>query len=319
MIACPKHLLVAIAMFIIVGVASASKKRAPQSSEDERELLVSALVQGNLPEVERLIAAGANVKTMLPNAVLSGNKDIVEFLIAKGADVNAQYEGSASALIFASQYGFTEIARVLIGNGANVDTQGSIRSLVMTADKHLEPSPEDGTALIYASAYGREGVVEALTEPHDSPLKSADVNAKSRNGQTALTYAAQYGWKDIVQILIGKGADPNPRCRSGYTVLMLASKYGWKGVAQSLIEKGADVNAVLLDFPHPAYIKFASGAITYIGPTFTDEEFALLASRNPGATFYPAEGEKKETALTIASDNGQLEIRDLLLKAGANP
>lgn len=64
-----------------------------------------AVMDGNIDEVEQLIAMGADVNendsflfTPLHCAAIIGNKDIAELLIAKGADINAKNQYDATPL-----------------------------------------------------------------------------------------------------------------------------------------------------------------------------------------------------------------------------
>ena len=52
---------------------------------------------------------------------------------------------------------------------------------------------------------------------------SADVNAKTSNGGTALLYAAGKGNEEIVKLLLNQKADVNATTNSGFNALILAS------------------------------------------------------------------------------------------------
>ena len=159
-----------------------------------------------------------------------GDLPAVESLIAKGTDVNAQYNG-VTALMAASLHGHTQVVRVLLDNGADVNGK--------TANQ--------ATALIAASLYGHKEIVELLL------AKGADVNVKGgKNSETALIAASRQGGKEIVQLLLAKGADVNAgsigpyvdsKATDGFSALMFASQEGHKEVVQLLLAKGADVNA----------------------------------------------------------------------------
>ncbi len=69
------------------------------------------------------------------------------------------------------------------------------------------------TPLHYAAGWGHKEIVELLI------AEGADVNAMNGAGQTPLHFAAQEGQKEIVELLIAKGADVNAKTNNGTTPL----------------------------------------------------------------------------------------------------
>jgi len=132
--------------------------------------------------------------------------------------------------------------------------------------------------------------------------KGVDVNAKGNDGKTALMHAVEQGNKEIVQALIVKGADVNAKGNDGKTALMHAVEQGNKEIVQALIAKGADVNAKMIKRV-PGCIRFANGAEWWQGDSFSDSDFASMASESPGAVLYPSYNETI-TALSLASKKG---------------
>ncbi|MDQ6665019.1 MAG: ankyrin repeat domain-containing protein [Acidobacteriota bacterium] len=72
-------------------------------------------------------------------------------------------------------------------------------------------------------------------------LKTSDVNAKDKRGDTALMYSAAYGNLETMRILLAAGADVNAKNAFDATALMWCA--GDIGKARLLIDRGADVNA----------------------------------------------------------------------------
>ena len=72
--------------------------------------------------------------------------------------------------------------------------------------------------------------------------RGADVNAKTKNGRTALKYAAREGHTVIVKALIDKGANVDARNEYGQTALMLTAIKGHTETVKALIEAGAYVD-----------------------------------------------------------------------------
>jgi hypothetical protein len=73
--------------------------------------------------------------------------------------------------------------------------------------------PEDWLA---AAKKGDTAQVEALLKA------GADLEARDKNGRTALMLAAQYGHTETVRLLLAKGADAGARDQRGWTAYMLA-------------------------------------------------------------------------------------------------
>ncbi len=70
-----------------------------------------------------------------------------------------------------------------------------------------------------------------------------NVNAKDKDGSTALMIAAEKGDGEMVRLLVENGADPNASDVDGYTALMFVSYSGDLEIAKLLVKNGADVNA----------------------------------------------------------------------------
>jgi ankyrin repeat protein len=77
--------------------------------------------------------------------------------------------------------------------------------------------------------------------------QGASINAKNKEGETALMVAALEGRTDMVRFLIDRGADLNARDVVGATPLLYAALGGSLDTIQLLVEKGADLNAKTLD------------------------------------------------------------------------
>eukprot|EP00919_Chromeraceae_sp_WS-2016_P076936 GHVR01182052.1.p1 GENE.GHVR01182052.1~~GHVR01182052.1.p1 ORF type:complete len:116 (+),score=15.91 GHVR01182052.1:30-377(+) len=85
------------------------------------------------------------------------------------------------------EFGHTDIARLLIDKGADVNSREN-----------------DGyTPLIWASNRGHTDIARLLID------KGADVNSKDKDGTTPLISASEFGHTEIVRFLIEKGADVN--------------------------------------------------------------------------------------------------------------
>jgi ankyrin repeat protein len=93
------------------------------------------------------------------------------------------------------------------------------------------------TLFSWAAQYGYVAVVQLLIE------EGADVNAKDGGERTALHWAAKNGHEAVARLLIEKGANVNVMDGDRRTALHWAAENGHEAVARLLIEKWADVNA----------------------------------------------------------------------------
>ena len=71
----------------------------------------------------------------------------------------------------------------------------------------------------------------------------ADVNAKHKNGRTALMLTAEWGSQgEVAGVLLAHGADLSAKDKDGRTALMWAVQFN-TGMVRLLVAHGADVNA----------------------------------------------------------------------------
>ena len=87
--------------------------------------LLSAAKSGDVTEVSRLLAEGADInargkddETPLHAAVEEEREEIAELLISKGADVNAMADDGSTPLHWVKS---KDVAKLLIANGADVN------------------------------------------------------------------------------------------------------------------------------------------------------------------------------------------------------
>lgn len=160
------------------------------NERDQRGLtaLHWASYRGHLPVVRYLLERGAapslgNDAGYRPLMVASreGWSEVVACLLDGGADIDSVTADGRSALMFAALYAKNVgLIQILIGGGGNPN--------------HRESS--GATVLMYGAMGGNAAVASALLR------FGADLKAVDDQGRTALFFARDRGFADVVQILV---------------------------------------------------------------------------------------------------------------------
>ncbi|VUC23020.1 unnamed protein product [Clonostachys rosea] len=154
--------------------------------------------------------------------------------------INAQNGRDGTALQAASKQGHEAVVRILLGEGANVNTvnpQDPDYSRAIRTRAVYGPGIY-ATALEAASAEGHEEVVRLLL----------DHGAKIDNGnQSSLYMASRNNHEAIVELLLKKGIDADAAGRFSKSPLQVASSRGHHGVIQLLLDHGANIDLISED------------------------------------------------------------------------
>ena len=238
--------------------------------ELEVNLLINSGI-GNVDEVNRLIANGADVNraptngiTPLISAIRNGHADMVRLLLEHGADANMDGAFGSTPLneaiggYFDADEAKIDMVRLLLEHGADANRTRPLSSPPLTmasaygntdiarlllehgVDVDLEASPDGATPLFAASVNGRVAVVRLLLE------HGADADKAKSDGSTPLFAASGQGHADVVKLLLEHGADADKaRTTDGTTPLFEASHKGHADVVRLLLEHGADADKAL--------------------------------------------------------------------------
>ncbi|HCP99181.1 MAG TPA: hypothetical protein DIT99_00095 [Candidatus Latescibacteria bacterium] len=120
----------------------------------------------------------------LTSAVRKNNAAEVEKLILEGADPN-KIDNGKTIFMWSVEKGHTDLARCLLGKGANVDDEDRAGR----------------TVLITAAEKGHTEIAQSLLE------RAADMNVKDGDGWTALRWATSKDHTEIAQSLRESGAE----------------------------------------------------------------------------------------------------------------
>jgi ankyrin repeat protein len=155
--------------------------------------------------------------TVLHWAVEAVQADVARRLLDAGADVNAENQFGETPLLLSTTHDAhsadrRSLAPLLVASGARVD-------------------------VLAAAAMGD---VARLRDAHLRDPES--IHAKSRNGWTALHWAARNGHAEAVRALIDWGCDVNAADEIGWTPVFPAAYWGQRvEVVRLLAERGADL------------------------------------------------------------------------------
>ncbi len=176
-----------------------------------------------------LLRAGADANaandfrtTPLSEACTNGSGAFVRLLLKSDANPNTVIATGETPLMTCAKTGSVDAVRILLEYGAAINAK--------------EPQ-QSQTALMWAAAERHPDVVSALIEAH------ADLKAVTRQGFTAMHFAARVGDLETVKLLLAAGVDVNLLTDpGGYTPLLVAAMRAQVDLAVYLLEHGADPN-----------------------------------------------------------------------------
>ena len=155
------------------------------------------------------------------------------------------------------------------------------------------------------AAAAKAGDIAAV---RDLIKQRADVNAPTRDGSTALLWAAYNSDLEMVRVLLAAGAKPNVANRYGVAPLLQASRIGDTPIMEVLLTAGANPKLAHPEGETPLMASARAGRVDAV---------RLLLAR--GADVNAADSFQGQTALMWASAEGHLPVLKTLLEAGANP
>ena len=221
-------------------------------------------------------------QTALHLAAASGSQDIVNMLLSKGADPepNADYLGRTPLHVAASSRS-VEIIKLLLDHGGDINavipasgetplhlaaSRGHLRAVVclvegldvsekemnlydsMVQQRYYQTWTED---LLTTSTSNQDFIwgvearfyaQETVTELVSTCGRYIDINARTRQGRTALHLAAGHGHLQIVRFLIQNGINVDLVDNDACTALRLAAQNGHLDTVKSLLATSAGFN-----------------------------------------------------------------------------
>jgi ankyrin repeat protein len=190
-----------------------------------------------------LIARGAEVSTRDSDGIqpihraATRSLELVQLLVRHGADPLARDQRGERPLHAAARDGNLEIASYLVGRGSPFDAR------IADSEDHYRNGWQ---ALHFAAA--REESPDALAIAALLLRKGADVNATTREGETALHLAKG---ESMTRLLLQNGAKVGATAPNGESPLHSAALDGNTARIHLLLDHGADPNATRHDLSTP--------------------------------------------------------------------
>jgi len=186
---------------------------------------------------------------------------------------------------------------------ANIGDLGKVDSeLKKGTPVDLPEEIKQSTALMFAAERGFAEIVGRLV------AGGANVNHKNKYGFTALHAAASGGHSGLAKYLLNNGAEIDAQDNLGQTPLYFAAERGSLEAARVLVENGADVNKKSQKSWSPLYAATSSNSL---------EMVKLLIEH--GAKVNNKTSDGAHSPLLVAAFKNNVEMVRLLLAAGADP
>lgn len=242
-----------------------------------RNLAARAIQQGNVSVLQQLISQRHLKKHLCTSSNLlylaaSHSKPMLDCLLESGANVNACDDDQGTALHYAALAGSSKAIQALLDHGAepnalNKDKTtalqmaaqcgqvGAVDTLLRAASLQVDlVNPCGGyTAFLMAVKYGQHQVVEQL-------IGRANLAQVNDLGDSALHIAAEYGYEQVISVLLKHNANANYKDKSGATPMFRAAAYGREKALTLLLENNTqhmDTQNKLGDTALHMAVKFA--------------------------------------------------------------
>jgi ankyrin repeat protein len=234
-----------------------------------------------------------------------GSLESIKELLKAGADINCQEDGKSILILAVARP--AEVIDVLLKAGADINEQDN----------------NGWTALMIASySNGRKDeIVKILLQAGARP------DIKKPDGMTALHLACQDGSVETVKMLLDAGADPNIQGKDEYDFPILEA-YTMGDLLRNEWKNQSNAEAKAADYDKIVGLLLNAGANPEIYASVFFDKSLLMAAASAGrkevvemllkAKADPnRQNKNRDTAMSLAQDNGHHEIVDILRKAGA--
>jgi ankyrin repeat protein len=269
-----KVFLIALALCASVSVvAQNAGPQGPRRTDDGVTPLLTAIYQGDVQTVDRLIAAGTNVRaanregvTPLAMACLDGDLAIIDRLLKAGADPKERGPNGETLLMFAARNGRVDVITRLVAAGADVNAREALRGTTALMWAAEQRHPQAVKALLAAGAdpaitSGPAGLPRNYMAPRvDVSAVQAARARRERAAAAGRTYEEQVaverrappagGGQNTSGAAVDSSTDDDVVVQAGLvgkgggslTALIFAAREGDIESATALLDAGAKIN-----------------------------------------------------------------------------
>jgi ankyrin repeat protein len=274
-----------------------------QSSLSDTSPLQEAIYNKDLEEIARLLDSGADINernwyesTPLMCAVqFAGTADAPE-------GVRSLLAGKLSDLKQAGRENPPDLKTTLSKIQSIVPKVDDFRKMRNEAlDRNRKEADAEGAERRKQVSPEDLAVIRFLIE------RCADIEARDKEGHTAIFSAASSGCDEVANLLLDSGADVETADKDGKTPLMAAVEECRPAMVRLLLERGANPHARSMRGGTVLMAAAAGGSLKIV---------RLILDRKVEIN---AEAEDGTTALITARGRGYTDVVELLMDAGAEP
>jgi ankyrin len=281
---------------------------------EKSQALAQAVVQNDIATVQRLIQENADLNavvfgaTALHLAAEYGQSQIVRLVLEKGANVDPVDNLGRTPLLWAAENGHSDIVQLLVSHGADVNREdaGEWRG-------PLDEKPAK-TSLNYAVAQGNTELARILISSGAKVI---------RNDIALLQDAIRSGKSDLVSLLIQQGVNPAAQTKGGDNAFATAGWVGNVDILKVLLAKHRTVSgtrALLNDALQHATENGRTELVRFLLEN-TNVDLDRQVDSSYGGVERLADTNKRVpgyTALSRAVENNHQEMIEVLLQKGAH-